>query len=140
MSSRWVLMKTKILASRKPGNMHLLPEPCRWGYAGYLEEMESADAQAEVVIDPRAMARAPEKLRPHPEPEARFLIVTESFAARYRAGSGTERKGESKPEIRIARFGEVQSAGVEQHLPGNRGVLWSGWIWRSWDSSAPWQL
>jgi len=39
----------------------------------YLEEMESADAEEEVVIDPSAVAQALEKLRQHPEPEAHFM-------------------------------------------------------------------
>src|SRR5438552_11317893 len=39
----------------------------------YLEELESADAHEEVVIDPRTVASALEKLRQHPEAEARFM-------------------------------------------------------------------
>jgi transposase len=42
----------------------------------YLEEMETADTQDEVVIDPGAVAEALEKLRQHPEPEARFMRTT----------------------------------------------------------------
>ncbi len=39
----------------------------------YLEQLERADAQDEVVIDPSAVAAALEKLKKHPEPEARFM-------------------------------------------------------------------
>jgi transposase len=39
----------------------------------YLERMEKADAEEELEIDPAAVAVALEKLRQHPEPEARFL-------------------------------------------------------------------
>lgn len=49
----------------------------------YLEEMESADAQDEVVIDPSAVAAALETLRQHPEPEARFMRTTQGTAPAY---------------------------------------------------------
>ena len=39
----------------------------------YLEQLERADEQDEVVIDPSAVAAALEKLKNHPEPEARFM-------------------------------------------------------------------
>ena len=39
----------------------------------YLEAVEAADQQDEVVIDPSAVAAALEKLKNHPEPEARFM-------------------------------------------------------------------
>jgi transposase len=39
----------------------------------YLDQMESADDQDEVVIDPSAVAAALEKLKHDPEPEARFM-------------------------------------------------------------------
>jgi transposase len=39
----------------------------------YLEQVESADEQDEVVIDPRAVAAALEKLKQDSEPEARFM-------------------------------------------------------------------
>jgi transposase len=39
----------------------------------YLEGMEQADAEEEVEIDSTAVAAALEKLRQHPEPEARFM-------------------------------------------------------------------
>jgi transposase len=49
----------------------------------YLEQLEQADAQEEVVIDPSAVAAALEKLNGHPEPEARFLRMGEGFAPAY---------------------------------------------------------
>ncbi len=39
----------------------------------YLEQMAAADEQEGMVIDPSAVAAALEKLKNHPEPEARFL-------------------------------------------------------------------
>jgi transposase len=39
----------------------------------YLERMEQADAEEELEIDPAAVAAALEKLKEHPEPEARFM-------------------------------------------------------------------
>jgi len=39
----------------------------------YLEAVDAADEQDEVVIDPSAVAAALEKLKNHPEPEARFM-------------------------------------------------------------------
>ena len=39
----------------------------------YLDQLERADQQDEVVIDPTAVAVALDKLKSHPEPEARFM-------------------------------------------------------------------
>lgn len=39
----------------------------------YLERMEQADAEEEIEIDPTAVTAALEKLKKHPEPEARFM-------------------------------------------------------------------
>jgi transposase len=39
----------------------------------YLEQLERADEQDEVIIDPSAVAAALEKLKKHAEPEARFM-------------------------------------------------------------------
>lgn len=41
--------------------------------AKYLDHLEQADGQEEVAIDPSAVAVALEKLKTHPEPEARFM-------------------------------------------------------------------
>ena len=42
----------------------------------YLERLEQADAEEEIEINPKAVAAALEKLRQHPEPEARFMRST----------------------------------------------------------------
>jgi hypothetical protein len=39
----------------------------------YLEQLDAADEQEEVVIDPSAVEAALEKLRQYPEPEARLM-------------------------------------------------------------------
>jgi transposase len=49
----------------------------------YLEEMEAADAQEDVVIDPSAVQAALAKLRNHAEPEARFMRTTEGKRPAY---------------------------------------------------------
>ena len=49
----------------------------------YLEEMETADAQEDVVIDHSAVQAALEKLRNDPEPEARFMRTTEGKRPAY---------------------------------------------------------
>ena len=47
----------------------------------YLDQLESADAQDEVVIDPAAVAAALEKLKNDPEPEARFMRMAGGLKA-----------------------------------------------------------
>jgi transposase len=49
----------------------------------YLERMEQADAEEEVEIDSAAVAAALEKLRQHPEPEARFMKTPEGLRPAY---------------------------------------------------------
>jgi len=49
----------------------------------YLERMEQADAEDEVEINHEAVAAALEKLREHPEPEARFLRTTSGKVPAY---------------------------------------------------------
>ena len=49
----------------------------------YLDEMEAADAQGEVVIEPSAVQAALEKLRQDAEPEARFMRTTEGKRPAY---------------------------------------------------------
>jgi transposase len=49
----------------------------------YLDSVEAADNQEEVVIDHGAVAAALEKLRQHPEPEARFMRMGASRAPAY---------------------------------------------------------
>ena len=47
----------------------------------YLDAVETADGQEEVVIDPSAVAQALEKLNRHREPEARFMRVGHGHAS-----------------------------------------------------------
>jgi transposase len=49
----------------------------------YLERMEAADNEEELVIDNSAVAAALEKLRQHPEPEARFMRTTSGKVPAY---------------------------------------------------------
>jgi transposase len=49
----------------------------------YLEQLESADEQDEVVLDPIAVAAALEKLKNYPEPEARFMRMANGHAPAY---------------------------------------------------------
>jgi transposase len=49
----------------------------------YLDQLESADEQDEVVIDASAVAAALEKLKSHPEPEARFMRMGSGHAPAY---------------------------------------------------------
>jgi transposase len=49
----------------------------------YLDELASADAQDEVVIDPSAVAAAWEKLKKHSEPEAGFMRTGDGTAPAY---------------------------------------------------------
>jgi transposase len=49
----------------------------------YLDQMESADEQEEVVIEPTAVQTALEKLKSDPEPEARFMRTANGKAPAY---------------------------------------------------------
>ena len=49
----------------------------------YLDQLERADEQEEVVIDRGAVAAALEKLKSHPEPEARFMRTTDGKRPAY---------------------------------------------------------
>jgi transposase len=49
----------------------------------YLEQLEKADEQDEVVIDRSAVPAALEKLKSHPEPEARFMRMANGHAPAY---------------------------------------------------------
>src|SRR2546425_12980251 len=46
----------------------------------YLEQLDAADAQGEVVIDSSAVPTALEKVEGDPEPEARFMRTAHGFA------------------------------------------------------------
>jgi len=49
----------------------------------YLDSCEKADEESQAVIDPAAVQAALEKLRQHPEPEARMMRMAGSFAPAY---------------------------------------------------------
>src|SRR5205807_8359031 len=49
----------------------------------YLEQLDAADEQEEVVIDASAVQAALEKLKNHPEPEARFMRMRSGHAPAY---------------------------------------------------------
>ena len=49
----------------------------------YLDQMESADEEDEVVIEPTAVQTALEKLKSDPEPEARFMRMAHGKAPAY---------------------------------------------------------
>jgi transposase len=49
----------------------------------YLDSMEQADEEEQTVIDPSAVQAALEKLKRHPEPEARFMPVAGTKAPAY---------------------------------------------------------
>jgi hypothetical protein len=48
----------------------------------YLDQLEAADEQDQVVIDPSAVAAALEKLKSDPEPEAQFMRTRDRPSAR----------------------------------------------------------
>ena len=49
----------------------------------YLEQLNQADEQEEMVIDPSAVQAALEKLKNHPEPEAKMMRTTNGFVPAY---------------------------------------------------------
>lgn len=49
----------------------------------YLEQLDSADAQDEMVVDPSAVQAALEKLKNDPEPEARFMRTAKGSVPAY---------------------------------------------------------
>jgi transposase len=49
----------------------------------YLDQLENADQQDEVILDERAVAAALEKLKNNPEPEARFMRMANGHAPAY---------------------------------------------------------
>jgi hypothetical protein len=49
----------------------------------YLDQLESADREEEVIIDHSAVAAARETLKNHPEPEARLMLIGTGTAPAY---------------------------------------------------------
>jgi hypothetical protein len=59
----------------------------------YLDQLENADQQDEVIIDDRAVAAALEKLKNNPEPEARFMRMGHgNTAPAYNAQTAVDAK------------------------------------------------
>src|SRR2546422_760959 len=84
----------------------------------YLEEMESADAEEEVVIDPSAVAQALEKLRQHPEPEAHFMrmglgkLPAYNVQAAVDSGQTLKRKQLSRKDRAVYYVGRPEVCGT----------------------------
>jgi transposase len=78
----------------------------------YLEEMEAADAQDEVVIDPSAVQAALEKLQNDPEPEARFMRTTEGKRPAYNVQTAVD-----------AEYGLIVAQAVTTEANDTRSLL-----------------
>ncbi len=65
----------------------------------YLHQLEGADEQDEVVIDPAAVATALEKLKSHPEPEARFMRTSSGHAPAYKVQTAVD----AEPALIVAQ-------------------------------------
>lgn len=78
----------------------------------YLEQMEKADAEDEVVIDPVAVAAALEKLNNDPEPEARFMRMNSGHAPAYNVQTAVD-----------AEHGIIVTQQVTTEATDNRSLL-----------------
>ena len=78
----------------------------------YLEEMEAADAQEDVVIDHSAVQAALEKLKNDPEPEARFMRTTEGKRPGYNVQTAVD-----------AECGIIVAHAVTTEATDNRSLL-----------------
>src|SRR5512147_1282048 len=78
----------------------------------YLDQLESADEQDEVVIDPRAVAAALEKLKQDAEPEARFMRTRDGFAPAYNVQTAVD-----------AEHGIIVAQQVTTQAADNRSLL-----------------
>lgn len=58
----------------------------------YLEQLDKADAQDEMVIDPSAVQAALEKLKKDPEPEAKMMRTTNGIAPAYNVQTAVDTK------------------------------------------------
>jgi transposase len=79
----------------------------------YLERMEQADAEEEMEIDPKAVAAALEKLRQHPEPEARFMRTTGGKVPAYNVQTAVD----SKHALIVAQAVTVEVNDTRSLLP-----------------------
>ena len=78
----------------------------------YLDEMEAADAQEDVVIDHSAVQAALEKLKNDPEPEARFMRTTEGKRPGYNVQTAVD-----------AECGIIVAHAVTTEATDNRSLL-----------------
>lgn len=78
----------------------------------YLDQLESADEQDEVVIDPSAVAAALEKLKNDPEPEAQFMRMSPSHAPAYNVQTAVD-----------AEHGIIVAQQVTTDATDNRSLL-----------------
>ena len=78
----------------------------------YLEQLERADEQDEVVLDPSAVAAALEKLKHHPEPEARFMRMENGSAPAYNVQTAVD-----------AEHGIIVAQQVTTEATDNRSLL-----------------
>jgi transposase len=78
----------------------------------YLEQLERADEQDEVVIDPSAVAAAMEKLNADPEPEARFMRMATGNAPAYNLQTAVD-----------AEHGIIVAQQVTTEATDNRSLL-----------------
>jgi len=65
----------------------------------YLEQLDAADEQEEVVIDASAVKAALEKLKNHSEPEARFMRMGAGHAPAYNVQTAVD----SEPALIVAQ-------------------------------------
>jgi transposase len=78
----------------------------------YLEQLDAADEQEEVVIDPGAVQAALEKLKSHAEPEARFMRMGNSHAPAYNVQTAVD-----------AEHALIVAQKVTQEASDNRSLL-----------------
>jgi transposase len=78
----------------------------------YLDQMNGADEQDEVVIDPSAVAAAMERLNKDPEPEARFMRMAAGNAPAYNVQTAVD-----------AEHGMIVAQQVTTEATDNRSLL-----------------
>lgn len=78
----------------------------------YLDQMESADEQDEVVIDPSAVVAALEKLKNDPEPEAQLMRTRDGIAPAYNVQTAVD-----------AEHGIIVAHQVTTEATDNRSLL-----------------
>lgn len=78
----------------------------------YLDQLESADEQDEVVIDPSAVAAALEKLKRDAEPEAHFMRLAQGHAPAYNVQTAVD-----------AEHGLIIAQQVTTEATDNRSLL-----------------